>query len=188
MNVLLWILLILLLILIILFFLPLVFRIDVKGEVLELQFLFRLKLFGITVFHQKIYYDEPKGEFLKRKDSEHAGQPFTFGKGSDFSKAVLQSLDVKRLDYSLYLGGESVYSTMQITALLEYTSVFLSDFFAKRRHIDINSGVYHNFDFRSGIDLILMSIFHLSAANIIGNLIQIKMKKGVKKNGVRQSY
>ena len=81
-----------------------------------------------------------------------------------------------------------MYSTMQITALLEYMSVFLSDFFAKRRHIDINSGVYHNFDFRSGIDLILMSIFHLSAANIIGNLIQIKMKKGVKKNGVRQSY
>lgn len=188
MNIRVWILLIFLLLVTVLFFLPLIFRIDVKGETLELQFLFRLKLFGITVFRREIYYDERKGEFRKRKNGAREGKPVAFGKGGDFGKAVLKAIDVKRLDYSLYLGGENVYSTMQITAFLECLGVFLSDHFAKRCRADINSGIYYNFDFRSGLDIILMSIFYLSVANIIGNLIRIKWKKGVKKNGVRQSY
>ncbi len=187
MSVFLIVLMILLLLLIILFFLPFRFHLDLKGDLLDLQVVLHLKLFGIPVFHEEIYYDEKSGWFWGRNSKSKLGKPMA-KKATDPMLAVIKALRITRFDYSLYLGGEDVYSTMQLTAILEYLSKFISDFIVKRGSTLINSGVYLNFDFEPGCDLLVRSIFHLSAANIIGNLIEIKLKKGEKRNGIRQSY
>ena len=160
---------------------PFRFKVTLAVRTLDVRAKITITFAAINLLSITIFYD---GKFYTQAEGKADVLEFAY-KTNIIKDAVIKSADIRKFDYLIFVGLNDLFSTMQITAFLQYFSNSFNEIYKVQHKIPVSSKVSMTISDENLLDLYLIGIIQIRFANIIIKLIK-KIFKGVV-NGKRNN-